>query len=307
MNALRPPPRHAPRRLDSTEDLRRLQRLMTHAIVRPLAAGDRSPAKWTDGRPTKAVVEEFIKPNDRLTAMERLEIYHRVYWYRIMGAALEDSPGLRALLGEKKCERLLRAYLAKFPSRSFTMRNLCSRLPEFVRTNPRLCRPHARAAQAVARFEWAQTVAFDSAAKPALSARAIQGTPPGRLKAALQPYLTLLDLPFRVDEFVLAVKKRDALRAEASNTSEAAPHAGSRRRARRPALRKLRTYLAVHRFQNQLYYKQLEPAEYRILEALQRGATVARALAAGGRRVRPEDVQRWFATWMKLRWLCRRE
>lgn len=113
---LKPPPKHAPARLRSTGDLRAFQRLMAHALVRPLTpSGDLQP-RWLDGRPLADVAAEFIKPNDRLTSFERLQIYSRSYWCRLIDCVYDDSPGLRALLGEKKFSAFVRAYLAKYPS-----------------------------------------------------------------------------------------------------------------------------------------------------------------------------------------------
>ena len=42
------------------------------------------------------VAAEFIKPNDRLTSFERLEIYNRMYWFRLIDCVRDDCPGLRA-------------------------------------------------------------------------------------------------------------------------------------------------------------------------------------------------------------------
>jgi len=47
----------------------------------------------------KAYAARYIKPNDRLTSFERLEIYNRQYWFRVLGGLAEDFPGLRAVLG----------------------------------------------------------------------------------------------------------------------------------------------------------------------------------------------------------------
>ncbi len=303
---LRPPPRQAAARMNSTADLRRFQRLMTHAVVRPLAAGDRLQARWIDGRPMAQVAAGFIKPNDRLTAFERLEIYNRMYWFRLIGCFHEDNPALRALLGERRFGRLARAYLAKYPSRSFTLRNLCSRLEQFIGEEPRWTAPRTALALAVARFEWAQTVAFDGEARPALTTDDLADTAPARLRVGLQPYLSLLTLEYPVDDYVLAVKKRSALRSEASNAVDPAGPAARRRKAVAPP-RRGRTFLAVHRHTNRLYYKRLGRAELLILQALRAGRPVGRAVASGGRRVRPDQVQDWFATWMKLGWLCRRQ
>jgi hypothetical protein len=299
---LKPAAKHPPRRLQTTADLLRLQRLMMHAVVRPLTAGDRLQPKWIDGRPMDEVASEFIKPNDRLTAFERLEIYNRVYWFRLIEAASEDCPGLRALLGERKFGKLIRAYLAKFPSRSFTLRNLCSRLPDFIRANPRLTAPRTAIAWDIARFEWAQTVAFDGEALPIPAPESLARSGSGGLKLGLQPYLSLLALNFPADEYVIAVKRRDALRGEASNAMESAANLGRLRRVSPPPRK--RVYLAVHRHSGRLYYKRLGLAEFRILEQLRAGKSLARAIAAGGARVRPRDIQEWFALWAKLGWIC---
>jgi hypothetical protein len=302
---LRPPPARAARRMNSTEDLRKFQRLMTHAVVRPLAAGDRLQSRWIDGRPMAEVAASFIKPNDRLTAFDRLEIYNRMYWFRLIGCFHEDNPALRALLGERRFERLTRAYLAKYPSRSFTLRNLCSRLERFIGEEPRWTAPRTAAARAVACFEWAQTVAFDGEARPALTADDLADAAPARLRVDLQPYLSLLTLEYPVDDYVLAVKKRSALRSEASNAVDTAAPVGRRRKTVAPP-RRGRIHVAVHRHTNRLYYKRLGRAELLILQALRAGRPVGQAVAAGGRQVRPGQVRDWFATWMKLGWLCQR-
>ena len=71
-----------------------------------------------------AKAADYIAPNDRLTSHERLEIYSRSYWYRILDSLYDDFPGLRAIIGDEAFHKLSRAYLAAHPSRSFTMRNL---------------------------------------------------------------------------------------------------------------------------------------------------------------------------------------
>jgi hypothetical protein len=252
-----------------------------------------------------AVAAEFIKPNDRLTAFERLQIYARSYWFRLIDCVYDDCPGLRAVLGEEKFSALVRAYLARCPSRSFTLRNLCARLPQFIAEEPRWTAPHTALAHAVARFEWAQTLAFDGEARPPLTRADIAAAPPARLRLALQPYLTLLAADWPVDDFVLAVKRREALRGAASQTPDGAARPRRRRDVPRP--RRRRTLLVVHRHDLTLYYKRVTPGAFAILEKLAAGQTLARALAAAGPRVTADQVREWFATWMELGWLCRKE
>ncbi len=300
---MRPPPKRAPSRIASTEDLRAFQRMMASALVRPLTSDDKLQPRWIDGRPMDEVASEFIKPNDRLTSFERLQLYSRMYWFRLYDSIRDDCPGLLAALGERSFGRLAQAYLARYPSRSFTLRDLCSRLEQFIREKPRLTAPRTALASEIARFEWAQTVAFDGESRPVIATSQLARTPPSRLRLGLQPYVTLLALRYPIDTFVIALKRRDALRSEASNTPDAA--AVVHRAFRRAALpRPRRTHVAVHRHNNRLFYKRLDPAAFRILEALAGGRTLSRAIAAAGPRVRPAQVKAWFTSWMALGWFC---
>lgn len=292
-----------PTRQRTTRDVKSLQRLMTAALMRPLTSASRLQGRWTDGRSMRAVAASFIKPNDRLTSFERLEIYARCYWFRLLDCLYEDCPGLRAALGEKKFMRLAEAYLVKYPSRSFSLRNLPSRLEKFIRAEPRLTAPHTALAVDLARFEWAQTVAFDGPSAPLLAPERLAEANPARLRLGLQPYLSLLALDYPVDDFVIAVKKDGTLRTDASNTPNAPPRAAKLRRV--PLPKPGRVYVAVHRHDNMLYYKRLEPAADRILRALRAGRTVAQSVAAV-RGIAPEQIQNWFKNWAELGWLCER-
>jgi hypothetical protein len=112
----------------------------------------------------------------------------------------------------------------------------------------------------------------------------------------------LLALDYAADDFVIAVKKEGELSGDASNTPVAAPQAAKLRRAPRP--KRGRVYVAVHRHDNRIYYKRLEPAAYRILRALRAGRTIAQAVA-NVRGVTPENLQAWFKNWVELGWFCR--
>jgi hypothetical protein len=297
------PPKHAPARIASTRDLMLFQRMMASAILRPLTDDNGLQPLWIDGRPMDKVASEFIKPNDRLTSFERLQLYSRMYWFRLYDAIRDDCPGLVAALGEGAFGRLAQAYLERYPSRSFTLRNLCSRLERFILERPRLTAPRTALAAEIARFEWAQTVAFDGESRPVIAASRLAGTTPSRLRLGLQPYVTLLALRHPIDAYVIAVKRRDALRSEASNTRDGS--AAFRGKARRAALpRPRRTHVAVHRHNNRLFYKRLDPAAFRILESLHGGRTLSRAIAAAGPKVRPAQVSAWFKSWMALGWFC---
>jgi hypothetical protein len=285
-------------------EFRKLQKLMARAVMRPLARGDGMRKKWIDGRPTKKIAESFIKPNDRLTSFERLEIYNRQYWFRVRNCFYEDFPGLRAILGDKKFERLADDYLANQPSQSFTLRNLGSRLMKFIEAEPSGGLPHKQLALDMARLEWAHIEAFDNEALPLLETHDLLDANPAKILLKLQPHLTLLKLKNEIDDFLIELKKNSGLRSEASNAMEQ----NRRRKKTRLAgkLKRKTNFLAVHRYHDLVYYKRLEPGQFRLLFALQNGATLERACAELVGLKIPGDpgvtIQKWFSSWAALGW-----
>lgn len=303
--------KHPPRKIASRADLKELQRFMAQALLRPLNKENQMQRTWKDGRSMEEVAASFIKPNDRLTSFERLEIYNRQYWFRVLDCFYDDYAGLRAVLGEKKFVRLAEAYLIKYPSASFTLRNLGSRLDRFLQEEPEWVAPHRDMALEMVRFEWAQIVAFDGETLPILGPAEIQKAKPSRLKLGLQPYLSFLELHYAVDDFSIAIKRQDALRGEASNAFESAPKVRKGKKVRLPKREKTPLYVAVQRYDNALYYKRLEPEAYRLLLAIRNGATLTQACDQALRHVAQNAeawsprIQAWFANWSGLGWFCR--
>ena len=86
-------------------DLAEIQKAVLGVIQQPLTPSEGMRKRTLDGRPVKKIVDQVIKPNDRLTSFERLEIYNRVYWFRLISSFMEDFPGLRAILGDRSFEK----------------------------------------------------------------------------------------------------------------------------------------------------------------------------------------------------------
>lgn len=295
----------------SRAELRALQRATLAVVMNPLTRANRTAPRLRDGRATKSAVAAIAKPNDRLTAFERLEIYNRMYWFRVLDSLHEDCPGLRAALGERKFMRLAEAFLQKHPSKYWTLRDLPQRLADFIRRTPRLTAPHTALCEDIARFEWAQVEVYDGAARPVFTVDDLLDSDPAKLRLSLQPYLQLLELRYPVDDYLIAIRKREALlRGDASNAPTALR---VRADSNVPRPRRAPCRVAVHRHHGKIYFKRLEPAAFKILAAIRAGQPLARALAAGipkSRRPREDwaaTVQSWFRSWMELGWFCRSE
>jgi hypothetical protein len=287
-------------------DLLSLQREMAAAVMHSLTREEGMRARTADGRSMKTVAESIIAPNSRLSAFERLEIYNRQYWFRILGALAEDFPAVRAVLGAKRFEALSVLYLSAHPSRSFTLRNLGSRLPAWLERHPQQAGRRYRLALDVARMEWAFVEAFDSAEREPLTVEQI-AILDGDSRLALQPHLQLIALSFPVDDLVLELHRR-----QKRQTSEA----GVKREGEEehpvelPRLRPRPTWLAAHRVDLSVYYRRLEREEFQMLSALRQGVLLARAIELGfvdsriPAKRQAQKVNQWFGTWAELGWIC---
>jgi len=284
-----------------------LQRTMTASVMRQLTSDFGMQQKTVDGKPMQAHAATFIKSGKELSSFERLEIYNRQYWFRVLSNFADDFPGLCAALGEKRFDALAVAYLADNPSTSYTLRNLGSNLVGWLRDNPKWAGKRYDLVLDIARLEWAYVEAFDNAEQRPLTSDDLSHCS-GESHLALQPHVRLLELSYPVDDFIIAVHRAQPEANVASNAVTEGRKAGIRRMA---PIGPEATYLAVHRFDYSVYYKRLESEAYVTLRALSNGSNLGDALAeafAGSsipEQERPSRVQEWFATWAELGWFCR--
>ncbi|WP_263368639.1 HvfC/BufC N-terminal domain-containing protein [Edaphobacter bradus] len=287
--------------------LHALQRRMAAAVMRPLTRNETMRKRDASGASTAEEANAFIRPNDRLTSFERLEIYNRQYWFRLFSSFEEDFPGLKSVVGSRRFQALMSAYLEAHPSRSFTLRNLGSSLVAWLTKYPHFTAPHTEAAIAMATLEWAHIEAFDNERREPLNAEQIAALDDAS-RIALQPCLRLLEAPYAVDDALLAI--RDSSHDAGSQASNAvAIHLVRRARAsRRP--RPEHIYLAVHRHDDTVYYKRLAREDYLLLYALDQGAPLGDAIesafadSAIPEGDRPSFLQSAFHNWMQMGWLC---
>lgn len=253
-----------------------LQRTMLAELRQPTAPEDNPAAA------------AYLRPGRRLSARERLGIYHRSYWARLRQSLAEDFPALRAVVGRRRFAALLDAYLIDHPSHSWTLRDLGQHLPAWLDQHREQAGRRWRAALDAARLEWAYVEAYDVAALPPIVADFHADS-----RFCLQPHLRLLPLSFSVDELLPAVH-RDG------------------RTQPLPRLRRERVWLAVHRADDLVYYRRLDPIAFTLLQSLGSGLPLGQALpvacAAAPRGNSPEStadaIHAALALATQFGWLC---
>jgi hypothetical protein len=256
-----------------------------------------------------SVAETFIAPNKQLSAFERLELYNRQYWYRLLDALAVDFPALREVVGPERFEALSIAYLKDHPSRSFSLRNLGSSLVRWMAEHPNQSGRRHRLALDVARIEWAFVEAFDNAEHKPLSIEQIQSLS-GESCLTLQPYVQLLALDHAAIDLVLALHKRE--RRDPSEAGVRHEELTDASGEKLPRVSHRPIWVVAHRIENSVYYRDLIREEFLTLRAIQQGLTLGEALEAGFVGTRkplsrwPKMVQHWFADWAEFGWICER-
>ena len=157
------------------------------------------------------------------------------------------------------------------------------------------------------RLEWAEIEAFDEAAKPALTEADLPKLGPDP-QFALQPYVRLLDLQYPVDEMLLTIRRDQRVIDIVSNAVTERP---PRRRPRMRTLpKRQKIFLAVHRADNSVYFKRLDPEAFGVLKSLRDGQRLSEAVdsvdwTSHSSEAAAANVQAWFALWSSLGWFCK--
>jgi len=291
-------------------NLEQLQRAVFDVIRQPLTADETMREQTLDGRSTRQIAEEIIKPNDRLSSVERLEIYNRVYWFRILSSLADDFPGLRAVIGQEKFDQVLLGYLTELPSISFTLRDLGSRLEAWLRAHPQSIAGHERMALDMVRLEWADIEAFDAAQRPTITQQELASLGEDPV-FHLQPNLQLLDLAYPVDELLLKVRETEEPENDISSNVVVMESSEAKPERQFPLPQAKKVFLVVHRQENLVYFKRLKPEAFALLRALQQSQPLSQAIESSvnwsGKKLERvmEQLHDWFANWAELGWFCR--
>jgi hypothetical protein len=260
--------------------LARLQHWMQEVVVHP---GTVEEAIESDGAANEIPSErlsEVILPSHSMTSAERVGVYHGMYLMRMEEALETDYPVIRYHLGDHQFAHLVREYVQRYPSTSYTLNRLGDHLPQFFLDQPDW--PEAAFLHDLARLELAMTEVFDEEESPALGAAELEAVPADAWEEArLRPIFAFRLLAFR-----------HAVIPNLVAYHEDRPSPIPRRRA---------TWVALYRRDYSVLRLELSRAEFDLLEAIVDGAPLGEALAtaAASKSQRQQaKVFRWFRTWI---------
>lgn len=225
--------------------------------------------------PNKAVLAgEVIRPNDRMTVADRLQVYNGAYLARLKEVLAGDFPAVQYAVGEHAFHHLVASYLERRPSRHPNLNQLGRAFPEFVARRRKLA--HRAFAADLARLERMVSESFDAPEFEPLDTKELEALVPEQWAAAvleLNPSVRLAAFRHPVNDFYQRFKDEE---------QPPVPEPGASR-------------VVTYRKGDRVWRMRLTKPMHAVLAAIGRGEALAQALgrAAGA----GADVGRWFREW----------
>lgn len=277
-------------------DLRRIQRWMQSVIMHPggVEHGVRSEEarQQIDVQPEE--LEAVICRSRALPSDERLAIYSRAYFARLVECLRAEFPVLVLSIGEDAFDEFAISYLQRYPSQSYTLGRLAKNFTRYLaETRPKdednsgLVAGWPDFVVDLAKLEWTFSEVFDGPGvedEPLLSADQLQRVPADLWpEARLVPVccLRLLSLRFPVNRYFRAMRR---------NENPPLPE---------PA----ETFVAVTRQRYVVRHYPLSQPQFTLLQAMLAKRTVGEAIAEMAKIAEApmEDLatnlQLWFRNW----------
>jgi hypothetical protein len=265
--------------------LERLESWFQAEIVRPhesRALGNASRSANAAGSRAETAAQ-WVLPSRHLQAKERVAIYSRMYFSRLVECLQADYPAVAHLAGEHAFEKLARAYLLHHPSRHYSLNPLGAHLPEFLAGRVRV--PRRPLLHDVARLELLMTEVFDAAQSPVLKSTDLGSIAPEAWESArprLIDAMRLATFDHRANAIVTAARQGEPL----------------------PDLSRRKTWVAIYRKDYVVWRMELTQPMHAALSAFAERKTLHAAIEAGARMFRgtPQELEGqisgWFAEWV---------
>ena len=235
-----------------------------------------------------AEIESVVARSQALSSVERLEIYARAYFARLVECLQAEFPVFCEAVGDEAFQRFAVDYLQTNPSRSYTLGRLGAGFADYLKqTRPDDDSTWPDFLVDLARLEWAFSEVYDGPgieSEPPLDAAKLRTLPAeqwptARLIAA--PCLRLMEFAYPVHGYYTAVRRK-----QSPLPPEPAP-----------------TFLAITRRDFVVRHLELSLVQFQLLGNLLSGQLLGEAIGRVASLAEDDlenfarDLQSWFEQW----------
>ena len=168
-------------------------------------------------------LEEVVRSTERMSALERMDVYANMYFFRILDVIRDDYPRLAHAIGEERFHNLITDYLLAHQSTNPSLRFVGQHLASFLESHA-VGEQYAWAAS-LAKLEWARVDVFDAPDHDVLTVEELASIPPEQwagLALEVSPALQTHIVTWPVHEIWRAIKEND-VHADDIDAIEAKP------------------------------------------------------------------------------------
>jgi hypothetical protein len=274
-------------------ELQDFQRWFARAASRPLLPGNATRPGGVDGPSLRREADARLRSLGGMSGLERLEVYNRQYWFRLITCMQDEFPCCLHVIGLDAFNSRVIRYLDAVPPTSPYLADMDTDFSGFLRRRFRMAKDGKKREQVLeaAAYDKAFSRAFDGAPAPGVASRAITAA----TKWTLAAHVTPLWLHWDFAAYRVLCREDEALTG-------------------RFPLRRRAHGVCLHRHGDTLYEKPLAHAEFLLLRALEKPRTLDQVFRAAGKGATARDlitmernVAAWFRDWTELGWIVGNE
>jgi hypothetical protein len=116
-------------------EVKNLQEWFASIIVRPITENEGVDPVSASGSSIKKEAAYFILPSHCLEPHQRIEIYNKQYWWRLISVMQKNFPLTLRLLGYTKFEKISVQYLLKYPPDYWSLTVIGRNFPDWIKGN----------------------------------------------------------------------------------------------------------------------------------------------------------------------------
>lgn len=274
-----------------------MQEWFSDIITTRLEEGDTIAKKTKNGTSITDEAKLYVTPSHTLEPYERMEIYNKSYWYRLLDILIDAFPLVSRLFGASDFnQKLAIPYLMKHPSEHWDLNFLGNRFVQYLEESY-----HEKDRKLIvfsAKVDWACQESFFVEAHPPLDTRLLKPEEILSTHIKLQPHIQLFEFPYDLISYREAFLKEEVdfwIDHDFPKLSkEKAPY----------------FFILFRSLQSAVEIKAIDEAQFFLLKSIQKGKTIEDSLEEieqlGGTLYKETEanIAFWLQEWLLRHWLC---